>query len=43
MIPFLHLIKALELAKNGRPKMTSTLVLECETGFVSKKMKSTGN
>jgi hypothetical protein len=41
MIPFLQLIKALEVAKNGRPKMTGTSMLDGATGFVSKTMKST--
>jgi hypothetical protein len=37
MILFLQLIKALEVAKNGRSKITGMSVLDCAIGCVSKK------
>jgi hypothetical protein len=40
--PLLQFIQALEVAKNGRPKITGIEVLECEIGCVSKTIKSTG-
>lgn len=39
---FLELIKALEVAKNGRAKIIRIGVLACEIGSVSKIIKSTG-
>jgi len=39
--PFLQLIKALEVARNGRPKITG-IELHASTGYVSKTTKSTG-
>jgi hypothetical protein len=39
--PFLQLINVLEVARNGRPKITR-IKLHVSTGFVSKTIKSTG-
>jgi hypothetical protein len=39
--PFLQLINALEVARNGRPKITGN-ELHVSTGCVSKTTKSTG-
>jgi hypothetical protein len=39
--PFLQLINALEVARNGRPKITG-IELHASTGCVSKTIKSTG-
>ena len=41
-IPFLQLIRAFEVARNGRPKITGICAFEFETGCVSKTIKSTG-
>jgi ABC-type arginine transport system ATPase subunit len=38
--PFLQLINALEVARNGRPKITGN-ELHTSTGYVSKTIKST--
>ena len=40
--PFLQFIKALEVAKNGHPKITGIEVPACEIGYVSKTIKSIG-
>ena len=39
--PFLQLINALEVARNGRPKITG-IELHASTGCVSNTIKSTG-
>jgi hypothetical protein len=39
--PFLQLINALEVPRNGRPNITG-IELHASTGCVSKKTKSTG-
>jgi ABC-type arginine transport system ATPase subunit len=39
--PLLQLINALEVARNGRPKITGNK-LHASTGYVSKTIKSTG-
>jgi hypothetical protein len=39
--PFLQLINALEVARNGHPKITG-IGLHVSTGYVSKITKSTG-
>jgi hypothetical protein len=39
--PFLQLINALEVARNGRPKIIG-ITLHTSTGCVSKTIKSTG-
>jgi hypothetical protein len=39
--PFLQLINALEVARNGRPKVTR-IKLHASTGCVSKTIKFTG-
>jgi hypothetical protein len=39
--PFLQLINALEVARNGHPKITG-IGLHVSTGYVSKTTKSTG-
>ena len=39
--PFLQLINALEVARNGRPKITG-IELHASTGYVFKTTKSTG-
>jgi len=39
--PFLQLMNALEVARNGHPKITGN-ELHTSTGYVSKTIKSTG-
>ena len=42
MTPFLQLIIALEVAKNGLPRMIGTELALAAAGFVSSTKKSTG-
>ncbi|KAM7466041.1 hypothetical protein LguiB_013603 [Lonicera macranthoides] len=41
-IPFLQFIMALEVARNGRPRITGISLAGFDTGCMSRMMKSTG-
>ncbi|KAM7462576.1 hypothetical protein LguiA_030697 [Lonicera macranthoides] len=41
-IPFLQLMMALDVARNGLPKMTGISLAGFATGCISRTMKSTG-